>query len=768
MMNLYRLLPVLALLFGLGACNPTKHLPEGERLYTGAKIEVNGLEKKQRKALATELSELARPKPNTNVLGIRYKLYFWNLVDTPKKRGVKSWLKRKFGEPPVLASEVKLEKNREIMQSRLVNRGYFHGLVAAAADTSGKGRYMKAVYTATPGEQYFIRNVTYPDGTDSLSVNIQRIAKRRELLKPGAPYSLDRIKAVRTRIDQILKQRGFYYFNPEALLVEVDSTVGDHKVDLNIVVKDDVTPRSLEQFRIRKITVYPNFDLEESLSGDTTGDQEQATLTKEGYYIADPQHHYRKVVFSKTLMFKPYDLYNRRDHNTSLNRMVNLGTFKFVKAEFTDVDTPGNFLDVDYYATPQPRKTLGAQVLGLTRSNNSTGSELSLSWRHRNFFGGAEQFSASVYGGLESQIYGQQNVTILRYGSELNLTLPRILSPIPINTRGEYVPQTRFTLGYEHYNRTDLYSLNTFKGQYGYSWKPEIRKEHQLTLININVVDSSQITDSFRRLLAINPVLQRSITRQLIIGSMYNYNYNTNARSNRLRHNYFFNGNVEGAGNLLGLLTGASAENPVTIQNIPFSQYLRGEVDFRHYWRLNTSRPANDITLVSRLFAGAGYAYGNRPDLPFIKQFFSGGVNSIRAFRARSVGPGTYEGGSYTANGITYLADQPGDIRFEFNNELRFPIYSFIKGAVFVDAGNVWSMREDSTRPGAEFTSKFLSQLAVGAGVGLRFDISFLVIRADLSTPIRRPGNQSVDYTFGNPEYRRQNLIINLAIGYPF
>jgi hypothetical protein len=768
MMNLYRLLPVLVLLFGLSACNPTKRLPDGERLYTGAKVEVTGVGKKQRKALATELGELARPKPNTSVLGIRYKLYFWNLADTSKKKGVKAWLKRKFGEPPVLASEVKLDKNREVMQSRLVNRGYFHGQVSAAADTSGKGRYMKAVYTATPGERYFIRNVTYPDGTDSLSANIQRIAQRRRLLAPGAPYSLDRIKEVRLRIDQVLKQRGFYYFSPEALLVEVDSTIGNHQVDLNVVVKDAVTPRSLEQFRIRKITVYPNFDLEESLSGDTTGDQEQATLTKEGYYIADPQHHYRNVVFGKTLMFRPYELYNRRDHNTSISRMVNLGTFKFVKAEFTDADTPGNFLDVNYYATPQPRKTLGAQVLGLTRSNNSTGSELSLSWRHRNFFGGAEQFSASVYGGLESQIYGQQNVTILRYGTELNLTLPRILSPIPINTRGDYVPQTRFTLGYEHYNRTDLYSLNTFKGQYGYTWKPEIRKEHQLTLININVVDSSQITDSFRRLLAINPVLQRSITRQLIIGSMYNYNYNTNARPNRLRHNYFFNGNVEGAGNLLGLLTGASAENPVTIQNIPISQYVRAEADLRHYWRLNTSAPANDITLVSRLFAGAGYAYGNRPDLPFIKQFFSGGVNSIRAFRARSVGPGTYEGGAYSANGITYLADQPGDLRLEINNELRFPIYSFIKGAVFVDAGNVWSMREDPARPGAEITSQFLSQLAVGAGVGFRFDISFLVIRADLSTPIRKPGNQPVNYTFGDAEYRRQNLIINLAIGYPF
>lgn len=760
------------LLGSLAACNPTRKLGDGQRLYTGAKVTVEGASKKEKKALASELKALARPKPNSNFLGFRYGLFFWNIGDTAKKKGVKAWLRRKYGEAPVLASAVNLGKNSEVMQSRLFNRGYFYGEVTGVADTSKKGKYMEAKYTAIPGDRYYIREVNYPTGTDSLSANIERVTRRRRLLKPGDPYDLDVIKAERERIDQRLKERGFYYFSPDALLAEVDSSVGDHKVDINMVIKEDATPRSLDQYTLRYINVYPNFDLQESLQGDTVGDYMAAKPTKDGYFIADPQHHFRDVVFNKTLVFKSGDLYNRRAHNSSLNRLINLGVFKFVKAEFEDVDSTSNLLDVNYYATPFPRKTLGAELLGLTRSNNSTGSQVSLSWQHRNLFRGAERLKVTGFLGLENQIFGQQSVATVRYGGQVDLSVPRILSPIPLNTQGGYVPETNFSLGYEHFKRTDQYSLNTFTMQYGYTWKPEIRKEHKLTVVNVNVVDSSKVTDSFRQLIQINPVLQRSITRQLIIGSIYNYNFNTNARTNRRHHNYYFNANADVAGNLLGLLSGTSSGNKeVRIKDIPFSQYIRGELEGRHYWRINNSKPENDITLVSRLLVGAGYAYGNREDLPFIKQFFSGGVNSVRAFRARSVGPGSYAGAAYTVNGITYSADQPGDIRFEANTELRFPVYSFIKGALFVDAGNVWAMRKDSTRPGAEFTSKALSQLAVGAGVGLRFDISFLVIRADVAIPIRDPATlTNTGPGIGNvtPAANRDKFIVNLAIGYPF
>ncbi len=758
------------LLFG---CNPTKKLAPGQRLYVGAKVQVDSLPKRETGDLQDELKALARPKPNSSFLGIRYGIFFWNLVDTPKKRGVRSWLKRKYGEKPVIGSDVNLEKNREVMESRLFNRGYYRATVAAKADTPEKNRFMTAVYTATPGPLYKIRNVRYELGDDSISVQIRRLSKYSRL-KTGESYNLDVIKAERDRIDDRLKNRGFFYFSPDALIVEVDSTVGDNEVDLFVKIKEDWPQKALEQYRLRQIAMYPNFDFEESLEGDTVGDMAAARQTKDGYLISDPENKYRDVVFNKTLVFKPGDLYKRRDHNVSLSRLVSLGTFKYVKAEFSDADTAGNFLDVDYYATPMPKKGFRAEITGLTRSNNATGSQLSLSWRNRNFLKGAELFTISAFGGFESQIYGQQNVSTIRYGADVNLYVPRIISPFPINTRGSFVPQTRFSLGYEHFYRNDQYSLNSAKVTYGYQWKTDIFREQELTLINVNVVDSSNVTDSFRRLIAFNPTLQRSIQRQLIIGSIYNYNYNSNARANRKRHNFYFNGNADVAGNLLGTVLGTSGgEKEVKLGGIPFSQYVRGELEGRHYWKLNNRKPEKDIVLASRLLMGAGYAYGNRPDLPFIKQFFSGGVNSVRAFRARSIGPGTYYGGGIkNPNGdAVFLADQPGDIRFEANTELRFPIYSFFKGALFVDAGNVWTMRDDPARPGSKLTPQFLSELAVGAGAGLRVDISFLVVRIDLATPIRKPYVLSPPekrFDFGEAEYRRQNLILNLAIGYPF
>jgi outer membrane protein assembly factor BamA len=779
-MRIQVVLSLIALsLLQLTACSPTRRIPNGERLYSGAKVDVHTDEKGEAKNIAADLKGLTRPKPNASLLGFRYKLYFWNLVDTPRGKGLRSFLRNKLGEPPVFASEVDLEKNSKVMQSRLQNTGYFQATVTGMIDTSAKKKkFAVARYDAVTGPRYKVRNIEYQTDSSDVSRSIRAMSRisRRSLIKPGVPYNLDVIKAERIRIDQILKNRGYYYFSPDDIIVDVDSTVGDNQVDMYVHVKDEAPESATQVFRIRHITVYPNYNIEDGALGDTTGDARYAIFTPEGYKIIDPEYRFRPVVFSRSLIFKPFELYNRRDHNTSLNRLVSMGTFKFVKATFEEADTTGNYLDATYYATPLAKKSVRAEITGLTRSNNATGSELTLSWRNRNAFKGAELLTLSAFIGAESQVYGQQNVSTIRYGGEANLFVPRVISPVRLNTSGDFVPQTRFTLGYEYFNRTDQYALNSFRAEYGYQWKNVIQEENRLTLVNLNLVDSSNVTDSFRRLIAANPTLQRSITRQLIIGSIYNYNFNSNARPNRRLLNYYFNANIDGSGNLLGLITGTSFGRnvPYEIGGVPFSQYIRVELEGRNYWRLSSSaRPAaRDITLASRLIMGAGYAYGNTTEMPFIKEFFAGGVNSIRAFRARSVGPGTYFGGGYTDATKRFLADQPGDVRFEANAELRFPIFAIVKGAAFVDAGNVWTAREDPNRPGSKFTGQFLSQLAIGAGLGVRFDISFLVLRLDLATPIRKPWESvppsPLNFNFNSADYRRQNLVLNLAIGYPF
>jgi outer membrane protein assembly factor BamA len=246
------------------------------------------------------------------------------------------------------------------------------------------------------------------------------------------------------------------------------------------------------------------------------------------------------------------------------------------------------------------------------------------------------------------------------------------------------------------------------------------------------------------------------------------YTY-TNTAQKRKKHTFYYKGTVDLAGNITGLATGANVQKGDTIKvfNVPFSQFIKIENDFRHYLNLG-----GESQLASRIIVGAGYTYGNSREMPFIKQFFIGGTNSLRAFRARSIGPGTFSSEATSVN--SFLPDESGDIKLEFNTEYRAKIYGLVKGALFIDAGNIWLLNENTAKPGAKFSNKFLSELAVGAGAGLRFDFSFLILRTDLAFPLRKPnlseGNRWVldKIDFGSAPWRKENLIFNLAIGYPF
>jgi len=450
-----------------------------------------------------------------------------------------------------------------------------------------------------------------------------------------------------------------------------------------------------------------------------------------------------------------------------------MGNFKFVKAKFEEVDTPGNYLDPYYFMTPLPQKSYKLEVTGLTKSNNATGTEVSVNWTNRNTFRGAEQLTVGVFGGLESQVYGGQSISISRVGGEANLYFPRVIAPFRLNTSSDFVPRTRINLRYEFYARTQQYTLNSYFGSYGFVWKTDIRKEHQLNVLNLNYVSPQSIAPVFQLALDTDITLRRSIEPQFILGPSYNFNFNSNARPNDRIHNFYFNANVEAPGNILGLVTGTTFDKEKQgtgrFLNTIFAQYIRTEVDVRHYLRIgDKNHKANMIA--SRFLAGVGIPYGNSDAMPFIKAFFIGGVNDLRAFRARSLGPGSYYVRNERTTGV--IPDQPGDIKLLASTELRAKLISIVHGAAFVDAGNIWTIREDPARPGSKFGPDFMNQIAVGAGLGLRFDISFLVVRVDLATPIVKPFEETnltgTGFDFGNRAWRKENLVLNLALGYPF
>ena len=760
-MNANRVIFFLGIIILFASCSATKGLTDDQVLYRGAKVKVESdgqkLSKNARKDFEDELEVLLRPKPNSKILGMPVKLWIYNAFNPKhKSKGLGHWIQTKFGEPPVIASASALEKNRAVFQNRLENRGFFKDTVTL--DTVVKNRQLTADYTATVHYRYTIRNVTFPNDTSALSRNIQLATKKFTLLKAKQPYDLDKIKTERERIDARLKEKGFFYFSPDDLIANVDSTVGNHKVDMDIRVKDSTPVEARQVYRIKDVVVYADYDIQ----GDTN--IAHAKVTKFGRYkIVDPNNRFQPKIFSNTLVFKPGEVYNRTDHNLSLNRLTTLGVYKFVKARFEPVDTvKGNYLNAYYYLTPNLFKTIRFQVTELSRSNNTTGTQLELSWQHRNFLKGAELFTASVYGGFEKQISGIFRTNILRYGGDLNLYVPRVIAPFRLPVKGGYVPKTRFRTAYEVYNSSAEYTLTSIIGSAGYQWKNSIRNEHQLTLVNINYVQPANITDQYKLALDTNVVLKRAIQRQFIIGSIYNYNYNTRNVVNFKRNNYYFNANLDLSGNVLGLVTGASLikGKQKEIFGTPFSQYIRAEVDFRHYYSLRRHRSFN-----TRFLAGIGYAYGNDTLMPYVKEFFAGGTTDIRAFRSRSLGPGSYTQFADTSTG--YYIDQPGDVKLELNLEYRAKLFSIVNWAAFVDMGNVWTLKKDSTRPGSQFSGNFLDQIAIGAGVGLRFDVSILVLRLDVAFPIRKPwitSGSKWDFSsigFGDAVY-------NLAIGYPF
>jgi outer membrane protein insertion porin family len=469
---------------------------------------------------------------------------------------------------------------------------------------------------------------------------------------------------------------------------------------------------------------------------------------------------FKPKIFTRTLIFKPGDVYNRKDHDLTLNRLISLGVYKFVKIRFDETDTAKRLLNAYYYLTPTERKSIRFEVSGLTQSDNANGGQVSVNWRNRNTFRGAELLTNTAYIGYLRQNLGHgQYTNTFKFGDDISLFLPGIIGPIQFQTNSGFVPKTKFSLGYEYFQQSQEYTLNSFKASAGYVWKESITKEHTLDVFRVNLVNPSHIDANYQKQLDTNIVLARSLERTFIIGPVYNFNFNSNLRPNRNKNNFYFNGNIDWSSNIIGVATGANIQKDGVqkkIFNVPFSQYIRGEIDFRHYLSFSKT-----TVLASRLTGGVGYAWGNSSTMPFVKEFFAGGANDIRAFRSRSLGPGTYYAGN---RDTAFIADQPGDIKIEANSEIRFKLVSVFHWAFFVDAGNIWTLRYDSSRVGSQFNSNWLNQIGVGVGTGLRLDISILLIRLDLGVPVREPwkpkGSQWV--------FDTGNTVLNFAIGYPF
>jgi len=749
------------------SCNNTKFLPANDSLYTGAdiKIESKELSKKKKKLLTAQLKILVRPKPNVSIFGFRPKLWFWNISGTPKHKISIKRLIKKLGEPPVLLSDVNTQKTSLVLQNNLENTGYFRSSVTG--DVVVKKKRARAVYSAVPGPQYTISQVVFQQDSSPLQQAIN-LTKKWTLLKKGEPFNLDLIKTERARIDSRLKQRGFYFFDPGDIILDVDSTIGNHLANIYVNTKKNTSPAARKIYHINEVVIYPTFNASVAAS-DTSRSFGQMY---DDYLVIDSSRFYKPRLFRQAMQFKPGDIYNRGEHNATLSRLINLGTFKFVKNRFEV--TQDSLLNAYYYLTPLPKKSLHIEIGGTSKSNNLTGSQITAGFTNRNTFKGGEILNVTVTGGAEVQVSGNyKGYNTYRYGAEANLAIPRFVVPFfYINPPGGFVPRTNVQLGYDVLSKQSLFTLNSIRGAYGYTWKESERKEHTFYPVSVQYVQPRNVSQLYLDSIKNNPALKHIIDTQFILGA--NYNYLFNELVGRVPDNaFYFNGLVDVSGNVAGLVKRNVIKSGDTarIFGAPFAQYAKVETDFRYYRNLGGKN-----VWANRIDVGLGIPYGNSRQLPFIKQFFVGGNNSLRAFRSRALGPGKYIDPTLLdpLKRKGFVPDQSGDIKLEMNTELRFKIVSPVYGAAFVDAGNIWLYNEDVSRQGSKFSSDFLKELAAGAGLGLRIDISILILRLDLAFPIRKPWLPESDrwvindIKFGSSLWRKENLVFNLAIGYPF
>lgn len=762
---------IIIVSFGNYACNTLKRLPENELLYTGAETAVEGkVPGKYKKEIQDKIEGLAIPEPNNKILGMRIGLWAYQKVERDEAGFFAKWVNKKIGEEPVLMSDVEPGQVEKLFYNRLENLGFFYSEVES--DTTHKKKTGAANYVIRPGERLMISDYTYSSSGDStLDSLIAAHVEEQKIIRPEKPYTLEKLTKEREAIATHLKYHGYYYFVEKYLLFTADSleTEQDNYASLSLSIKKSTPKDALLRYKIGDIKVYPKY----AVRLDSTNNKKDSTQYKGVTFI-------QEEVFFKPYRMYPYllmnegEFYNQENEKYTLRRLNSLQTYRFVNIRYDEdsLEKDGiGFLNPSVFLSPTNKRAFRAELQAISQSNNFAGPTFNLEYENRNLFRGGEIFTVRGKVGYLAQLSRGEasGLSSLETGIGGELTFPRLIAPGNLDNRFRYsIPRTKVNLSYDLLKRVKLFSLNSFLAELGYEWKGNAYVTHTINPISINVVNLSNSTAQFDSILSNNPLLQSSFDQQFIAGLNYSFEYNKLIRAEKDSRFYVLF-NADFAGNTISLAQKIAGESGPQQEFLgqQYAQYSKFDIDVRHY--LNVGEESH---LVSRVFAGFGFPYGNSETLPYSKQYFSGGPNSVRAFRIRSLGPGSFVPEQQGSTGAFF--DQAGDIKLEANLEYRFPLVSVLKGAVFTDAGNVWLKNGDQVKT---FNSNWIDQIAVGAGIGLRVDIEFIVIRLDVATPLRlvkrTTGEQGEfvwqdDFNFGSKSWRQDNIIWNFGIGYPF
>lgn len=757
-----QIIPLLLAVLIVGSCSSTSSVPEGDQLYIGLNpIEYKEYEKNDHfYAVQEEVEAALATAPNGAFFGssyhrtIPYKLWIWNNFSNSETK-LGKWIAKTFGSAPVLMSWVNPELRTSVAQSVLRKHGYLGGTVSYMVEQQKNPKKAKIAYTVNMNELSTVDTLEYVN-FPSLSDSLIRLHVDEARIKPGDPFDVSALDAERSRLSTLFRNNGFYYYQPSYASYLADTLAVPGKVHLRLQLADNIPAAASHKWYIGKMNVNIMKQSMEQLRDTFT--YRRLTLAFNG-----KKPPIRARLLLRHLRLLPKQQFSYDAYMESADRLSNSGQYSSVQFAFTPQDTTALCDTLDMTVSCVLNKPYEAYVETnySNKINGRTGPEIVVGFKKKNAFRGGEVIDLNLHGAYEWQTNGQgSDYNSYEYGTDLSVSFPRMIVPFLKPYRYYNTPNTTVRASTNVVNRPGYFKMHTASGDWTYKWQPTDRKKHEFSPLTIKYQHLTYATHKFDSIMYANPYLYATMQDIFIPKMIYSFTYTS---PKKYRNPIYWNITASESGNILSLGYMAAGkkwgdEGKEMFKNA-YAQFFKIESDFTKTWATGLKSQ-----LVGHINVGLVYSYGNMKATPYSEQFYVGGANSIRAFPVRSVGPGSY----YTDVARLSYLDQTGDMKFLANLEYRFNLFGNLYGAAFIDAGNVWGLKDDGYRSGARFKLKNIAkEMALGTGVGVRYDLEFLILRLDWGVGLHMPYDTGKSGYYNIRRFKDSHSL-HLAVGYPF
>ncbi len=758
----------------LSSCNQTRFVPEDKYLVDKVTIECDN-----KQISKSEIENYIKQKPNRKILilfNLKLNLYVYNFAKRGKERKWKNWVATTIGEEPVIYDEFMTQKSVKQIKLYLKNKGYYYTEIHDTLLIKRKKATSK--YKIIPNKPLIISELKYKILDTSLNKLIIRDTANC-LIKKNIHFDIETLQNERNRITKYVKNLGYYRFTRDFIEYEVDTISNNEKLDLSLIIKHNLLSQkdsinsNHKKYIVRNIYVYPDYKQDSTIKYDSLHFEIVTFWHRKSSLL------FKNNALSQKIFIIPNSMYQLDNVEKTYQQLSSLGLYKSITISFEELKKDSincGLIDCFIRLIPNTLQSYQFEVEG-TNSGGNIGVAGSYTYQHKNIFHGFEIFDLKLKGSLEAQGKSvtentrKYNLNTYEYSIENQVHFPKFLLPKRFSYLNKiYNPQTSISINYNYQTRPDFTRTIT-NASFGYRWRGKQSNFHKhiFNLLEINSINVKNISTEFADYIK-NLYIQNSYKNQLIEDANYTYIYNNQNLNQIFLNHIYFRASFETAGNLLNsmalLSNSQKVDGSYLFFDTRFAQYLKTDFDFRYYFTFSgfNNKLEKPNSLVFRTFAGVGMPYGNsKKDMPFVKKYYSGGANSLRAWQVRSLGPGSFR------DSTVGFANQLGDIKLEGNIEYRFTLFWVVEGAVFLDVGNIWAMKENVKTDGTQFNfNKFYQDLAVGTGLGTRFDFTFFLLRFDFGLKLRDPQLSENKWIPSNRSFTNNDWTFNVGIGYPF